>query len=261
MYSRDEQLRIITDINIGEGQSITTDCPFCSGRHKFTISKRDGTTLWNCYRASCNAKGAFKSGFKTGELRDKLNGVKTEFTRRSRPVPEVTSNPSHHAAVLEYLERNNCSFAFQNRLANIRYNPVDDRVLFYTNGGRGAIGRHLGSAVPKWLCYGETSGILKVGDSPNGVIVEDAASACAVAATNLYSGIAILGTNISPLQKQQLMAFDSVTIALDKDASKMALNHLRRLRSLIKTRIVFIENDLKNYMPRRIIEILGGENR
>jgi hypothetical protein len=133
--------------------------------------------------------------------------------------------------------------------------------LFYTNGGQGAIGRHLGNAVPKWLSYGDTSGILKVGDSPNGVIVEDAASACAVAATNLYSGIAILGTNISPLQKQQLMAFDSVTIALDKDASKMALNHLRRLRSLIKTRIVFIENDLKNYMPRRIIEILGGENR
>jgi ribosomal protein L37AE/L43A len=196
MYSRDEQLSIITDISIGEGQSITTDCPFCSGRNKFTISKRDGTTLWNCYRASCNAKGAFKSGFKTHELKDKLNGVKTELTRRSRPLPKVTSNPSHHPAVLEYLERNNCLFAFQNRLANIRYNPADDRVLFYTNSGQGAIGRHLGSAVPKWLCYGDTSGILKVGDSPNGVIVEDAASACAVAATNLQLRLRLTRTQV-----------------------------------------------------------------
>lgn len=256
MYSKDDQLRIITDIIIGEGQSITTDCPFCGGRNKFTISKQDGTTLWNCYRASCTARGAVRSGFKAGELRNKIAGVKTELARRVRPIPEVTSAPANHPSVMEYLERNNCIDALSARLINIRYHPADNRVLFFTNNDSGAIGRHLGSGIPKWMSYGDTSGILAVGKSPDAVLVEDAASACAVAATGVYTGIALLGTNISPVQRRQLVAYRSLIIALDKDANKTALRHLGRMRSLIQSRIVFLPNDLKNYGPRRILEIL-----
>lgn len=257
MYSKDDQLRIITDIIIGEGQSISTDCPFCGGRNKFTISKHDGTTLWNCYRASCNTRGAIRSGFKPGELRNKVAGVKTELSRRTRPLPEVTSAPANHLAAISYLEQNNCLEAFQSGLIKIRFNPADNRVMFYMNDGRGAIGRHLNGGIPKWMSYGDTTGILSVGKSLDGVIVEDAASACAVAATGVYSGVALLGTNISPLQRRQLMVYETVTIALDKDANKKALQHLGRLRSLVNTRIIFLPNDLKNYGPGRILEILS----
>lgn len=256
MYSKDDQLRIITDIIIDEGQSITTDCPFCGGRNKFTISKHDGTTLWNCYRASCTAKGAHRSGFKSHELKDKVAGTLAERSRRTKPLPEVTSAPANHAAVISYLEDNNCLEAFQTGLIKIRFNPADNRVMFYMNEDRGAIGRHLGGGIPKWMSYGDTTGILAVGDSPDGVIVEDAASACAVAATGVYSGLALLGTNINPEQRRQLMCYKTVTIALDKDANKKALQHLGRLRSLVDSRIVFLPNDLKNYGPDRILEIL-----
>jgi len=255
-----EQRDFINTIKIEEGSSKTLDCPFCGGTKKFTISKRDGVTIWNCYRASCGSKGAVRSGFSHTEIKDKLTGKRNAVIKRTRPLPEVVSDPRNHPVAIDYICRTNCMKAFESGLVRIRYNPADNRVMFFMNDGLGAVGRHLGDAKPKWMSYGDTSGILAVGNHSHAVVVEDAASACAVAATGTLTGVALLGTNISPLQKQQLMRFSNLTIALDKDANTVGLKLMQRMRSLVPTTIVFLPNDLKNFGASMISEILHQKN-
>ena len=60
-YSYREQIDVLKKISLAEGERKTLDCPFCGGRRKFSITKLDGMLLWNCFRASCSAKGDQKS--------------------------------------------------------------------------------------------------------------------------------------------------------------------------------------------------------
>ena len=55
MYSYKDQLEIIQNIKLSDGDRKTIDCPFCGGKKKFTIDKYDGKIVWNCYKANCNA--------------------------------------------------------------------------------------------------------------------------------------------------------------------------------------------------------------
>ena len=52
-----EQLEVIQSIPLREGDRKVIQCPFCYGQKKLALSKSDGKLMWNCYRASCNAKG------------------------------------------------------------------------------------------------------------------------------------------------------------------------------------------------------------
>ena len=57
-----EQLYVIKNIPISEGQRRIITCPFCYVSKKLSLSKIDGTIMWNCFRASCDAKGIHSSG-------------------------------------------------------------------------------------------------------------------------------------------------------------------------------------------------------
>ena len=54
-----DQIEVIKDLGLDEGQSIRMDCPFCMRKHTFSISKEDSKVLWYCFSASCDAKGAY----------------------------------------------------------------------------------------------------------------------------------------------------------------------------------------------------------
>ena len=54
-----EQIEWVKTLSIKEGGRVTTDCPFCGGKNKFSLDKYDGKLVWNCYRASCNVKGMY----------------------------------------------------------------------------------------------------------------------------------------------------------------------------------------------------------
>ena len=65
-------------------------------------------------------------------------------------------------------------------------------------------------------------------------MVEDIPSACAIAVHTNHVGCALLGTVLSVKQKKQLMSFDRIIVALDKDARKKSLHLQSRLQGRSK---------------------------
>jgi hypothetical protein len=248
---------VIENIKIKPDETIRIDCPECSGKGTLTITYKSGAVLYNCFKASCYVSGVINRDYDIGYIKRKLSGQGPDAPSKwKRPLPDMTSCPSHHPSVLKYLEDNNALYAFTERLIQIRYDPKANRCLFYMNNNTGAVGRHLNGHKPKWMAYGDVTGILPVGKSDHGIVVEDAASACAVGATGVYTGIALLGTNLNTKQKSQLLSFNKLTICLDKDASRKSLVLLRQLQGLVPCSVKFLNQDLKCYNSSEIVRVI-----
>lgn len=260
MYTRSEQYEIVSKVKVSEEDTKRIDCPFCGGKYTLTISRKDGSLVWNCYKASCGARGAKRIGYSIKAIKSKFDtsctGCSTTCTeKRTTPLPEINSSVDHHERVLNYIRNNNCYNAYEDKAVDITYDPGKDRVLFWMNEGQGAVGRCLIEPVkPKWLSYGNTSGVLSVGTKDTAIVVEDAASACSVYATGVYTGVALLGTNVSPLQRIQLTKYKKLIICLDKDASKKAIRISRSLSGFVDTTVCFIQEDFKYLSPTKILE-------
>ena len=257
MYSTKDQIELLKSIKLSDGESKSIDCPFCNGKKKFSISNKEGVVLWNCYKASCKARGAYQKGYGLKGARNRINNLRQISRKRTRTIPEILSSPSNHPAVMKYLDENGCLHAYSNSLIKIRYAPADNRCLFLSEDNSGAVGRTMGESIPKWMSYGDTN-LLTVGTSNYAVIVEDAPSACAVAATEMYTGVAILGTNLSTKQKHSLKQYKNIIICLDNDAKNKAMMLLSQLRGLVSTSVRFISNDLKHETTNHIAKILEG---
>jgi ribosomal protein L37AE/L43A len=258
MYSRKEQYEVISKVRVTDDDTKRVNCPFCGGKYTLTISKREGSLIWNCYRASCSASGGKRVGYGLDAIKRKFDGsTSTGIYKRTYPLPEVNSSVEHHEHILKYIDDNNCRKAFDEGAIKITYDPSKDRVLFWMNENSGAVGRSMQkNAKPKWLSYGNTQGALSVGNHKVGVVVEDAASACAVYATGKYTGVALLGTNISPLQRIQLRLYEKLIICLDKDASGKSVVLLRKLQAVVSCKVKFLSNDLKCYDELGITRLL-----
>jgi 5S rRNA maturation endonuclease (ribonuclease M5) len=116
--------------------------------------------------------------------------------------------------------------------------------------------------MPKWKSYGDTTGLFTCGTGDIAVVVEDAASACAISNLEGYVGAALLGTNISPKQKQQLKHYSRVIISLDKDASGKAIKLLSKLTGHVKSvTVVLLEEDLKNLNTQQLEELYDESKR
>lgn len=109
---------------------------------------------------------------------------------------------------------------------------------------------------PKWRSYGEFSSLLEVGSAKTAVLVEDAASACAVYATGIYTGVALLGTSLTMRQRKLLEKYDDVIVCLDKDASKKSIKIRGQLRGSVSTSVKFLARDLKYLNETQIKECL-----
>ncbi len=77
-----------------------------------------------------------------------------------------------------------------------------------------------------------------------GLFVEDCASACSVA--GYLTGIALLGTSLLESHIPTLRTYDRLVVALDKDATKKALDLVRRLQAHRPTSLVILDKDVKN---------------
>jgi len=258
MYSYGDQIELLKPIRVKDGETRRIDCPFCGGRNTFTLSNVDGKRVWNCYKASCGIRGVASGERTLDGLRRKLNGgICDTNTRRRVELPRHTSNPRHHEDVMRYLQAVHSIEAFNEGLCTIRFSPADNRVLFYMNSGEGAMGRALDNRKPKWKAYGNTSGLLTVGEGDHAVVVEDAASACSVARLPNTTGAALLGTNMSAEQRRQLLGFSKITICLDADASAKAVKLKGKLEGLTLTRVRLIEQDMKYMTAEQIERVLS----
>lgn len=256
-----EMLSIVTRYQVNAGESIRVNCPSCGGKKTLSLTKRDGQLFWNCFKASCDLTGKNSVGRNREEVRAYLEGRDLVTKKRTPEIPSIQSSPSNYPEVLEYLNENNCSAAYLDNALKISYSPADKRVLFYTPDKKGCVGRSLIRGVkPKWKAFGEFNGLFSVGDSSTAVIVEDAASACAVYATGVYTGVALLGTHLSQKQREGLRKYRKGIICLDKDASKKSLYLAKQLRGVTQASVRFLTKDLKQYQPEEIKEILKNES-
>jgi ribosomal protein L37AE/L43A len=257
MHTRSEQRDILTSVRLKDGETKRMDCPFCGGKNTFTLTRKDGSRVWNCYKASCKAAGG--SG-DTRALTSIKNALKSPLKGSERvnpePIPSTVSDPEHHPEVVQYLQQVHVYEAYESGLVRIAYDPKENRVLFYMNGGRGAVGRALDDRKPKWKAFGDIRGVFTCGNGPVAVVVEDAASASAVGCLPEYTGVALLGTHMDAVKKADLMAFDRVVLCLDNDASKKSIELLRKVQGLVPATVRFLRDDLKWLTKEQIKEVL-----
>ena len=84
-------------------------------------------------------------------------------------------------------------------------------------------------------------------------------SACAVGVIEGYTGVAILGTNISTKQKRKVKTLKNCIIVLDNDAKKKALVLLQQLQGALPCTVKFTTKDLKNCSREETIKVLNNE--
>lgn len=253
-YSYREQIHILKMISVAEGERKTLDCPFCHGRKKFSISKLDGMLLWNCFRASCNAKGSHQGERSVDAIKRRLNRPTEPVVAPTKvtPLPKITASILNHEAALEYVTQNNCLDAFNNGYINIRYAPAEKRVLFYTLDGKGAVGRSIAQSRYKWWTFGDVSQGYCIGTGDIGVVVEDIPSACSVSRLPGHVGIALLGTSAGNLKiKTQL---SNTIIVLDRDASSKAVSVAKCLGNGATVR--YTDTDLKHLSIDEVMRVL-----
>lgn len=256
-YSYRDQLQLVRQISLAEGEKKTLDCPFCGGSRKFSITKHDGRILWNCFRASCGAKGSSQGDRSPEAIKRRLEG-RTESpvaVSRTTPLPRITSSILNHPAALDYVVENSCMDAYNSGYINIRYAPSEKRVLFYTASGNGAVGRSLIGHKAKWWTYGDTSEGFQIGNGNTAVFVEDVPSACSVSRVEGITGVPLLGTSLGKIPANALKSRNM--IILDNDAASKAMSLVRGLGGDTTMRLT--KKDLKNLDPTALMQLLSNE--
>ena len=249
-----EQLYIIKGIPIREGDTKVITCPFCYQPKKLALSKIDGKLMWNCYRASCNAKGIYTDRRNLQAVKNYLDNKVQKKSVIRKPVPSMTTSVNNHQPALDYLEQVNSLEAFQKGYIDVRYAPAEDRVLFLS--GEGAVGRSLKAYGAKWLSYGALSEGISVGEGSTVVLVEDVPSACSVSRIDGLVGLALLGTNITVPIKSAIKLYNKKYLVLDKDASSKAISIVMKIDRSIRVRLT--SSDLKSLSTNQILSVLNN---
>jgi len=235
----------LNGLAIPVGGSKRSDCPFCGGSNSFSCTNNGGVLLYNCYKASCNKKGSFNSEFYSANDAEKqLNYKSTARKETSFQIPSYFR--SLDGDVERYLD------VKENRTVYI----VRDKL------GRvcDAVGRtNIKGVSPKWKRYGD-SGLPFIAGKFSGtvVVVEDCISACAVAKTGDFTGLALLGTNVTPESNSIILSFDRCLVALDPDATSKSVDIARKLSWQLPTFVVKLKNDLKYFNTEEVRNILNS---
>jgi hypothetical protein len=171
---------------------------------------------------------------------------------------QVTEKNSEPFVMPEYIvpyDRENYYDIPSDRLM---YDVKEHRVVFpVIHEGRvvDANGRSLGKRIPKWKRYGKSDLPFVAGHGKVAVVVEDCVSA-SVLDSEVYVGVAVLGTSLSESHKKYLSRFSTAIIALDPDALPKTMAFAKELRAYVNdVKVLRLEDDLK-YKKRNDIENL-----
>jgi len=257
-------------LDLGLDETTRVDCPSCGRANTFTVTKTLQGMMWNCYSVNCNTKGVDKDVRFSGEdIKASLNRKKSTA---AFSIPYTWVKATTDNRVIPYLKANNCLSAYLDKRVDVCYDVKNDRRVFiiWDQGiCKGAIGRktnhkRYGS---KWQIYSDTmvaplvvpqfgeAGFPHYPGKRVGVIVEDAASACA--ASFVGDGIALLGTNLFPEYIPLLAKYDHIVVALDPDAAWKGIEMAHYLGFYTSTRVALIPDDLKYMSVEHIKETVG----
>jgi hypothetical protein len=205
-----------------------------------------GSIIWNCYRASCPTSGGTRQSLTADDIRKSLGFVAEETHVASFIKPDWF--------VRDYSKiQNFCTeWKLQPQDLGLLYDVREHRVVFPVVHGSvtvDATGRSLGNRIPKWKRYGKSVLPYAFGRGKTAVVVEDCISA-AVVGSDVYVGVALLGTSLSNGHKQYLSQFSSAIIALDPDALPKTLQFAKELRSHVANiKVLRLDDDLKYRQP------------
>ena len=243
---------LVEDLSLGGSGNLRMDCPSCGKKNTFSVSEVNGERLWYCFHADCEVRG--RTGFRVRKnspyhpLLTKPKPLSITDTFLDFQIPDTFVALSRQPEAEAYVRRVNAYEAYRNGLVDIRYDFRSNRVVYlirHNNRVVDAAGRALSSNMkPKWWRYGKSGHPFVCGSGRIGVLLEDCASACSV--SNILSGIALLGTSLLDSHLSTLRTYDRLVVALDKDATKKALDLVRRLQAIRPTSLVILDKDVKD---------------
>ena len=226
-----------------------SDCPLCGKPNTFSVTDNGFERLWNCFHADCHTKGG------TGISLTKDNSkqafvkrqVKEEVTKVDFVVPDTFVSLSRNINAENYVKEVQSYDAYLDGLADIRYDFQRDRVVYLVKDGDKVIdatGRSLTNSKPKWLRYGTSKMPFVCGLTDNLFVVEDCPSACSI--SNIVTGMALMGTSLLDSHIQVIQNYKKIFVALDRDATRKAVDIVRHLSNYVPTKLVVLKKDLKN---------------
>jgi len=254
----------VKDADLREGESKRVSCPSCGGYNTFTMTRKEGRVLYNCYKNSCDAKGGYRPRMSLEAIQGMLDRNTPRNSHQETPLrlPDTLFPCLDRERCNDYLESMNVIDSINDGYTNVMYDIAEDRCVFMIYGDNkeviGATGRALTKGVqPKWKRYDKRKDLMFFCGSKRGtaVLVEDCASACTVYASG-YTGVALLGTSLNSEQIYQLRVFDKVIVALDADASQKAIKMQKMLAPHVTSEVLFLTDDLKYFTPECVRSLL-----
>tara|TARA_A100001391_G_scaffold202556_1_gene192491 strand:- start:1157 stop:1936 length:780 start_codon:yes stop_codon:yes gene_type:complete len=240
---------IINDIHITVGETKRMNCPTCGGYNTFTITNNMGSLVWNCYKASCNIKGTTRKRMSVDEIKSVHDFKKdNEFV-----LPEYVVQSNDNYILKWFYDRN-----IDSNTVEFFHDVKENRVVFpiHQKGKTvDAIGRSLGKRLPKWRKYGSSGLPFTFGCGSVAVVVEDCLSALCIG-SEVYVGVAVLGTTLTDIHKRYLSQFSTTIIALDPDALPKTMQFAKELRGHVNTvKVLRLTDDLKYRKEEDLINL------
>ena len=229
----------VKQLNVENGTSQRLTCPMCRSYKTFTVTNNMGSLLWNCYKASCDVKGTSRVHLSAEDIRNMKN-VSQLVT--SFEMPEYITPRKHQ--IVDWCNK----WGLDVDALELQYDVKENRVVFpIKDNGRivDATGRSILNRLPKWKRYGSSDLPFSFGCGSIAIVVEDCISA-GVIGSDVYVGVAVLGTSLLDSHKTFLSQFSTAIIALDPDALPKSFAFAKELRSHVKTvKILKLKDDLK----------------
>ena len=226
-----------------------SDCPLCGKPNTFSVTDNGFERLWNCFHADCHTKGA--TGISLTKDNSKQAFVKRQTKKKVKKVdfviPDTFVSLSRNINAENYVKEVQSYDAYLDGLADIRYDFQRDRVVYLVKDGDKVIdatGRSLTNSKPKWLRYGTSKMPFVCGLTDNLFVVEDCPSACSI--SNIVTGMALMGTSLLDSHIQVIQNYKKIFVALDRDATRKAVDIVRHLSNYVPTKLVVLKKDLKN---------------
>tara|TARA_R100001126_G_C4799311_1_gene135991 strand:- start:251 stop:718 length:468 start_codon:yes stop_codon:yes gene_type:complete len=138
----------INTININKEESIRIDCPICNGINSLSITNFGDVTKFNCFKASCNVKGTYKNDISSESFSKTYDSETTDYknSRGNSYSPQAKKVLQRYwrgndfpIELVNYLNNNNCLFAYQNNSADIRYDYQKNRAVFVIKNNRNEV--------------------------------------------------------------------------------------------------------------------------
>jgi len=223
----------INELDLSIGESKRLNCPSCNGYKTFTVTNNMGQMLWNCYKSSCQLSGSKRVSLSASDIKKHRQDV--EKDNEPFVMPEY---------IVPYDKENYYDIPKD----KLMYDVKEHRVVFpVIHEGRvvDANGRSLGKRIPKWKRYGKSDLPFVSGHGKVAVVVEDCVSA-SVLDSEVYVGVAVLGTSLSESHKKYLSRFSTAIIALDPDALPKTMAFAKELRAYVNdVKVLRLQDDLK----------------